>query len=462
MIESLLRALEASRDTPLCMGLDDMGGLAWQQTGEQLLSRIGAWQGWLRAEGVRPGDRVGIDLSRGPELLPAHAAALAIGSCVVPLNPALTPGERSRVLERAALRTLITGDSTPIKSGSAELTLSSPDTPALLIFTSGTTGEPKGVPHTLSGLEANLEGLAETWALQPGERMLHALPAHHVHGLVLGLYGCARLGMPIVLVPRFQVEACLHALQAFEIQVFMGVPTMYHRLAQAASVPALPAARLFISGSAPLSAHDFSSFEHRFGHRPLERYGLTETLIVSSNPLKGERRAGTVGLALPKTEIQLAADGEILVRGPAVLQGYWQDPAGTAAALRDGFFCTGDLGSFDSAGYLVISGRKKELIIVGGSNVLPGEVEHALAGDPAVDELAVAGLPDPDRGEVVAAFVVLLPGADPSAAERRLRDRAEADLARYKRPVVFHFVPALPRNAMGKVDRRALRSRGAS
>jgi len=234
---------------------------------------------------------------------------------------------------------------------------------------------------------------------------------------------------------------------------------MYHRmrLAEADDLPAtLPDMRLFVSGSAPLSPGDFAGFAARFGLEPLERYGLTETLIVTSNPLHGARLPGTVGTPLPGTQVRLAGDGEIEVRGPAVMHGYWRDAAASAACFRDGWFRTGDLGEWHASGHLRIAGRLKELIIVGGSNVLPGEVEHALAGVDGVDELAAAGLDDADRGEVVCAFVVASPGADRAGVEAALRARAERELAAYKRPGSYRFVEALPRNAMGKVDRRAL------
>jgi malonyl-CoA/methylmalonyl-CoA synthetase len=325
-----------------------------------------------------------------------------------------------------------------------------------LIFTSGTTGDPKGVPLTLENLASNLADLEVTWELRAQDRLLHVLPAHHVHGLVLALYGSVRARMTVVLAPRFEPEACLAALASERITVLMGVPTMYHRLARVSAVPALPEMRVFISGSAPLAPDDFALCAQRFGQAPLERYGLSETLIVSSNPLHGERRPGAVGHALPHAEVRLAEDGEIEVRGPSVMAGYWRDESASAGVFRDGFFRTGDLGRRDEAGYLCIAGRKKELIIVGGSNVLPGEVELALAGDPEVEELAAAGVADAERGEVVAAFVVAAPGAEPARIEARLRERADAGLAAYKRPRLYRFLAALPRSTMGKVDRRAL------
>lgn len=456
MIEAALERLESSRAAEAQVGLDEAGEVLWRQSAGDLLDAVAAWQALLHGRGVAPGDRVAVELPRGPELLPAHLAALACGACVVPINPALPAADRARVLERARVAALLEHEDERPAAGGA-VSLAAHDGPALLIFTSGTTGEPKGVPHTRANLEANLDALARTWALRPGEPLLHTLPAHHVHGLVLALYGSARIGMPIFLMPRFDAARALHALARHEIGVFMGVPTMYHRMCGAAEVPeAFPRMRVFVSGSAPLSPDDFAAFEARFGFAPLERYGLTETLIVTSNPLEAERIPGTVGRALPGTEVRLAPDGEIEVRGPGVMHGYWEDAGADALSFRDGWFRTGDLGTWHESGALRISGRLKELIIVGGSNVLPGEVEQALAGVEGVDELAAAGLPDADRGEIVAAFVVSRPGRDAGAIEAALRERAEAQLAAYKRPRSYRFVAELPRNAMGKIDRRRL------
>lgn len=456
MIRETLEALDAHASKEVLRGLDASGAQAWRCTGADVLRAVGGWQARLRELGVRAGDRVAIDVPRGPDLLPTHLAALASGACVVPLNPALTAAERARVLQRAEPAALLDAAERPGAPAVPRLAGRDLERPALLMFTSGTTGDPKGVPLSLSNLESNLDGLAATWELREGDRLLHALPAHHVHGLVLALYGAARLAMAIVMHPRFDADRCLESLERDGVTVFMGVPTMYHRMVRAAREPSLRGMRAFISGSAPLAPRDFADFEARFGHAPVERYGLTETMIVTSNPLRGDRRPGTVGLPLPDTEVRLAADGEIEVRGPGVMSGYWRDPAASAAAFDGGFFRTGDLGRRDAAGYLCISGRKKELIIVGGTNVLPGEVERALGEESGVEELAAAGLPDPDRGEVVVAWVVPGPAEDHAALESRLRARAEAELAPYKRPRAYRFVGELPRNAMGKVDRRAL------
>ena len=458
MIERALAALEAAGDREVWTGLDASGEVEQRLGARALAGRIGAWQDHLDRNGVRPGQRVAIDLPRSPDLLAAHLAVLASGACAVPLNPALRPAERERVLARAEPSCLLDSAESAGRPTPARLAPVAAERPALLIFTSGTTGEPKGVPLSLANMEANLEALASTWQLSEEDRLLHALPAHHVHGLVLALYGSVRLALPIVALPRFDAALCLESIERRGVTVFMGVPTMYHRLVKCPVRAQVAGVRVFISGSAPLSPRDFHAFRGRFGHAPLERYGLSETLIVSSNPLHGERRAGTVGHALPRSEVRLAPDGEIEVRGAAVMAGYWRDARATAQVFDGSWFRTGDLGEYDLAGYLRISGRKKELIIVGGSNVLPGEVELALGETEGVADLAVAGLPDPDRGEVVAAFVCADPAADPAELEERLRERAEERLAGYKRPRVYRFVDELPRNSMGKVDRRALRS----
>jgi malonyl-CoA/methylmalonyl-CoA synthetase len=458
MIRRLLDALEDKREHTLLSGLDARAEIAWERTGAALLARAGAWQRLVLDRGVRPGDRVAVEVPRGPELLPAHLAVMSSGAAVVPLNPALTPTERSRVLESADLRAHIGASEVPGRGGAIRLKETPVESPGLLIFTSGTTGEPKGVPLTQANLEANLAALAAAWGLTPSDRLLHVLPAHHVHGLVLALYGSIRLGIPLLLDEKFDADRALVTLARHATTVFMGVPTMYHRMVRSATEIDLRHVRVFISGSAPLSPEDFRAFESRFGHRPVERYGLTETMIVTTNPLDGERRPGTVGTPLAGAEVSLASDGEIEVRGPSVMSGYWRAPELSRDAFHDGRFRTGDLGEHDERGYLVVSGRRKELILVGGSNVLPGEVERALAAEPDVDEIAVAGLPDADLGEVVAAFVVAPSGTDLGSLEQRLRARADEQLAPYKRPRRYAFLTQLPRNSMGKIDRDALRA----
>ncbi len=456
MIAKTLASLEQTGAADALVGLNSNGDRIWRCSGDELLQQAAAWQAWLSHEGMQVGDRVSVDLARGPQLVAAHLAILATGGCVVPINSSLTDIERARVLDRADLHTQINDAVVPGQASTLRLAERKADSPALLIFTSGTTGEPKGVPLSETNLEANLDGLARAWRLSSEDRLLHALPLHHLHGLVLALYGSLRLGLSVAVMERFDASLVLRTIERERITVFMGVPTMYHRMADAAVETSVDSMRVFISGSAPLATRDFERFHARFGFEPVERYGLSETMIVASNPIDAERRPGSVGRALPETEIRFANDGEIEVRGPAVMQGYWRAEDISAESFHDGFFKTGDLGRLDEAGYLVINGRKKELIIVGGSNVLPGEVEAALISVEGVAELAAAGITDPDRGEVVGIFVVPRKESDPQALETALRRQAESSLAAYKRPRVYRFLAELPRNAMGKVDRRAL------
>lgn len=500
------KRLARDPDRLLFERLDPSGAISWRQTRGELSDDAARWMAALRAAGVGPGDRVALSLGKSTGLVTAHLAVLGVGACVVPLNPALSAAETDAVLRQADVALAITnaavltrapetrhavrgpwwvadGDGVPpdtellldvlagFRSG-PEPRVGTADEDALLLFTSGTTGQPKGVGLTHANIAANLHALlVETWRMTEDDRLLHALPPHHLHGLALGLYGTLFTGGAAVLVERFDPAVVLAGLNTQRISVFMGVPTMYHRMVETAGDFALDSVRLCISGSAPLSIETFRRFAARFGQRIVERYGLTETAINTSNPIDGECRAGTVGTALPGIEVGVfdATDhrplphgqhGEIRVRGPNVFHGYWRNPAATAEAFHDGWFRTGDMGVLDADGYLTIDGRMKELIIVGGTNVTPGEVEAALEPETGVRDVAVAGVPDADLGEKVAAFVVPRDGADPATLEARLRQRVERDLAPYKRPRLYRFLDEIPRNAMGKVERGKLGAAG--
>jgi malonyl-CoA/methylmalonyl-CoA synthetase len=277
----------------------------------------------------------------------------------------------------------------------------------------------------------------------------------HAHGLCVGLHGTLLAGASAVLVSRFDVDAVLDAVGEHVASLFFGVPTMYHRLAQSPRVGELARLRLCVSGSAPLPAELHRALAERGGQQVLERYGMTETLMLVSNPYDGERRPGTVGLPLPGVDLRLA-DGEgaeIQVRGPNVFTGYWERPQATAESFIDGRFRTGDLGAVDSDGYVRILGRSKELIISGGFNVYPREIEEVLLAHPDVAEVAVIGTPSEEWGEIVTAFIV--PAGDHHAAEPLLAFAAER-LAPYKRPRLVHIVDSLPRNALGKVLKHEL------
>jgi malonyl-CoA/methylmalonyl-CoA synthetase len=487
--------------------LEPNGETTWQQTRGALLEDASRLMAALQAAGIRPGDRVGLSLSKSGGLATAHLAVLGIGAGVVPLNPALTPREMEAVLQRAEAKLASTTPETVTRAPSITAVVAGPwwvsgtsvdqpdgttllsgiladaqagpeptdradDDLALMLFTSGTTGTPKGVGLTHRNLQANLQALlVDTWEMGEDDRLLHALPPHHLHGLGLGLYGTLYTGCAAVLLERFDPAVVFHALGPHRISVFMGVPTMYHRMLDVEGEVCVASMRLFTCGSAPLSVGTFRKFQERFGFTPVERYGLTETAINTSNPLHGPQKAGSVGLPLPGVEVgvfapetqqQLATGqtGEIWVRGPNVFSGYWNNPEATADAFHQDWFRTGDLGAFSEDGYLAIVGRMKELIIVGGTNVTPGEVEAVLELEAGVHECAVAGVPDPDLGERIVAFIVPREGEEPAAIEARLRARVEQDLAPYKRPRLYRFLSEIPRNAMGKVERGKLKEMG--
>ncbi len=348
---------------------------------------------------------------------------------------------------------------------------SRPEDPALIVYTSGTTGAPKGAVLSHANLVAGTEALRLAWAWEPEDRLVLALPLCHVHGLCAGLFGTLGAGASAVVLPRFRAEAVLDAAGRERASLFFGVPTMYHRLLDTTRAAELGRLRLCVSGSAPLPVALWRQVRDRAGVSVLERYGMSETLLTLSNPLEGERRPGTVGLPLPGAEVRIgpppggppkpagsapvrsADEGELLVRGPMVFGGYWERPDATAACFTDGWFRTGDIASVDEAGYVSIRARATELVISGGWNVYPAEVEDVLHGCPGVVDVAVTGTPSAEWGEAVTAWVVSDGSlGDPSPLLAFAADR----LAAYKRPRVVHFVDALPRNAMGKVVRAEL------
>jgi malonyl-CoA/methylmalonyl-CoA synthetase len=277
-----------------------------------------------------------------------------------------------------------------------------------------------------------------------------------MHGLGVGLHGTLHAGASAVVLPGFEPNAVFEAIAEHDASLFFGVPTLYHRLAESTRVGELNRLRLCVSGSAPLPAELHTRFESLTGQRIVERYGMTETVMLVSNPVDGERRPGTVGLPLPGVEMRLVGDpAEIEVRGANIFGGYWERPEANAEAFReDGFFRTGDLGRLDDAGYLVISGRARELLISGGYNVYPREVEEALAEHAGISECAVVGTPSPEWGDAITAYVVALPGVKITAEE--VRAFLAQRLAPYKHPRLVHCIETLPRNALGKVQKHRL------
>jgi malonyl-CoA/methylmalonyl-CoA synthetase len=419
----------------------------------------------------------------------AVVGVLAAGVAVVPINPQLGEAELRHVLTDSEPELLLGAPASALpalgaippladvdRAAGAELPADPPDPerPALIVYTSGTTGPPKGAVLSRRALAANLDALASVWDWTAADRLTHALPLFHVHGLVLGVLGPLRVGGQLHHLGRFDPTAVAAALEAGATLVF-GVPTMYHRLAAAAAedprlAAALARARLLVSGSAPLPKPDFERIEELTGQRIVERYGLTETLIDAAVRVGGSARPGYVGEPLPGVELRLVADegtdvdarddetiGEVVVRGPNLFSGYLNRPEATAAAVRDGWFYTGDVAARAPDGALRIVGRRStDLIKTGGYKVGAGEVEAALLGHPGVGEAAVIAAPDPDLGERIVAFVVAVDGAPPPTADELIAHVA-GQLAPYKRPREIRFVEALPRNALGKLLKQQLR-----
>ncbi|HUO95698.1 MAG TPA: AMP-binding protein [Steroidobacteraceae bacterium] len=451
--------------------------------------------------GVAPADRVALQVDKSPDAVVLYVACLRLGAVLLPLNTAYTPAEleyfladaRPRIAvvrpsERARLGPLARDAGCPcvetlgvdgtgslleraraMRAPSAERERLPADALAALLYTSGTTGRSKGAMLTRGNLASNGAALAAAWRFSADDVLLHALPLFHVHGLFISINTVLAAGASLLLVPKFDAAEVLRLLPS--ASVLMGVPTYYTRLLEEAGLDrrATAGMRLFVSGSAPLLPDTHRDFEARTGHKILERYGMTETLVNASNPYDRERRPGSVGPALPGVAIRVTdpatgavasrpgAIGMLEVRGPNVFRGYWNDPEKTAASFtRDGFFVTGDLGAIDAAGYVQIVGRAKDLVISGGYNVYPKEVESELDALPGVIESAVIGLPHADLGEVVTAIVALRPGA--ALAEAEALAALGTRLARYKVPRRIVFVSELPRNTMGKVQKATLRA----
>ena len=496
---ALLEAHFPADRSAACLETPD--GAVWTFVGVEAESA--RYANLMRERGVTPGDRVAVQVEKSPQALILYLACLRAGAVYLPLNPAYPERELDYFLGDAEPRMVVVRPESPNglarlceRHGIAEpLTLgtgddgnlveagrSMPDTfdtveresgdLAALLYTSGTTGKPKGAMLTHANLYSNAQVLHETWGFRAGDVLLHMLPIFHTHGLFVACHTSLLNGSPMIFCPRFDAaEACRLLPRA---TVFMGVPTFYVRLLGEAGFAEEQCAnvRLFVSGSAPLLEQTFEEFRERTGHTILERYGMTECGMSTSNPLDAERRAGTVGLPLPGVDLRVAGDdgapagpgevGEIEFKGPNVFTGYWRMPEKTAEEFTaDGYFRSGDLGRASEDGYVAIVGRGKDLVISGGFNVYPKEVELLIDKLGAVVESAVIGLPHPDFGEQVTAVVVREPGADRPSGQSVI-DALKQDLAGYKVPKEVFFVDELPRNAMGKVQKSVLRNRLAS
>ena len=456
---------------------------------------------YLQNLGVAAGDRIALQLPKCLPFIYLHLAVMRLGAISLPLNPGYPAHELRYFLQDAAARFLfadaaaqpgiapllpdlpalqacifldvssIAPPQSPVPSPQSPISPLPLDPAAtcLMIYTSGTTGRPKGAELTHGNLSANLDSLHEAWGWRADDVLLHVLPIFHVHGLLVALHGALHAGATAVLQPTFNAAQTLRTLQERRCTVFMGVPTIHRRLvgaAQAAGVD-LGHMRLFTSGSDRLPDDLFQAFQATFGHTLLERYGMSETGMITSNPLHGERRVGSVGLPLPGVAVRIVDPdtgaalpdnqiGEVQVRGANVCKGYWRQPEKTAVAFTtDGWFRTGDLGLREPDGYITLKGRAKDLIISGGFNVYPPEVELVLAQHPAVQASAVIGCPDAEWGERVTAVIIRRPGTAVTAAE--IIAHCQAHLVGYKAPRRVLFVDDLPRNALGKVAKAQLR-----
>lgn len=447
--------------------------------------------------GIRPGDRIAIQAEKSVEALLTYLAALRMGAVYLPLNTAYTAAEVEYFLEDAGPTLFICRpqDKAGLSAlcarlgvahclsldpdGGGELAEAADRQPddladveaaedalAAILYTSGTTGRSKGAMLSHANLCSNAQTLCSFWKFSANDRLLHALPIFHTHGLFVATNITICAGSAMIFLPRMDAAELVRLMP--RATVLMGVPTFYTRLlAEPAFTHALAShMRLFVSGSAPLSAETHREFSARTGHAILERYGMTETNMNTSNPYDGERVPGSIGIPLPGVEVQIADPdtgrplpqgevGVIEVRGPNIFQGYWRMPEKTAEEFRpNGFFITGDLGLIDEKGYFRIVGRAKDLIISGGFNIYPAEVEAELDAVPGVAESAVIGVAHPDLGEAV---VAIIRSHDQEPDEAGVLTAIEHRLARFKQPRRVIFVPELPRNTMGKVQKRLLR-----
>ncbi|MEZ5743465.1 MAG: AMP-binding protein [Sphingomonadaceae bacterium] len=463
-------------------------GRAWTYAG---IEHESAWLGaQLAALGVMPGERVLVQTDKNVETLVLYFAVIRIGAIYLPLNIDYTESELAyfagdatpvlavcreqsvalfeRIGGGATVRTLAQLWESLTEETAAPVAREADDIAAIL-YTSGTTGKPKGAMLTNANLRSNGEMLIDFWEFTSDDRLIHALPIFHVHGLFVAVHCVLFSGASMVFLPKFESGAVIDLLP--QSTVLMGVPTFYIRLLadDRFTQEASGNMRLFISGSAPLSADIHRAFEGRCGHRVLERYGMTETGMLTSNPYHGERRAGYVGPPLPGVDLRIAdaETGAVLeqgevgiveVKGANVFAGYWQMPEKTATEFRDdGYFITGDMGFIDADGYIQLVGREKDLIISGGLNVYPAEVEALLDDRADVAEAAVIGVPHPDFGEAVVAVVQPAGAFDADAVREELR----RDLAAFKVPKQVIAVDELPRNTMGKIQKKLLREQYA-
>ncbi|MBS1854332.1 MAG: AMP-binding protein [Acidobacteria bacterium] len=413
----------------------------------------------LASRGLKTGDRLCVYLANSVEMIDLFLACVKLGVIFVPINILYRDREIDHILRDAEPADVIR-DASGLTAQAAAMPDTRPaaaldgDAPAGIIYTSGTTGASKGAVLTHNNFAANAVNLLTAWQITAADRFLLALPLFHVHGLGNGIHCWLASGCRMRLLERFEHQKAAAEFLDFRPTLFFGVPTVYVRLLDLPAETAREIGggmRLFVSGSAPLPAQVLEEFRARFGHTILERYGMSETLMNIGNPYIGERRPGSVGLPLPGVSVKLI-EGEIHLKGPNVFAGYWRRPEATRDAFRDGWFRTGDLATCSEDGYYTLSGRKSDLIISGGFNIYPREIEEFLAEQEEVAEAAVKARPDAVRGEVPVAYVVLRA----EVTREELEARCRAKLASFKIPREFHVVEKLPRNAMGKIQKHLL------
>jgi malonyl-CoA/methylmalonyl-CoA synthetase len=489
VVEAFVRHAESTPEK-LCVRFE---GERW--TYDRLRGRAETFAAALKSWGLQPGERVALFLGNSPNFLTAYLGTHLARGVVVPVNVQYRRAELRHIFDDAGVRLCLTDEERRPELDRARKDLPElevvieagdelesfldaaedhePELPgdedlAVIAYTSGTTGRSKGAMLLHRNLVANIEAICTAWQWTADDHLLLTLPLFHTHGLMVGAHGTFFVGSSAELWRKFDAARVYDALLEGSFTMFFGVPTMYTRLLrEAATREERPRPlRLYVSGSAALSPQAFEEFEKLFGERILERYGMTETGMNLTNPYDGERRPGTVGGPFPKQEARVvdietreplpaSEVGEIEVRGPHVFVEYRNRPEATEESFdEDGWFRTGDLGYVSEDGYFTISGRAKELIISGGYNVYPREVEEMLEGCPGVAEVAVVGLPDEEFGEQVTAAVVR---DDPALTAEKVTDFCREDLASYKKPRQVVFVDALPRNAMGKVLKHEVR-----
>lgn len=495
MSNHLFDAIRASAAASDAIFMETIDGRRW--TYADVLRLSGQIAGAIDVLGVRPGDRVAVQVDKSPLALMLYLACVRAGAVYLPLNTAYTLAELDYFISDAEPRLVVVspkaregvekiaqahgaivetlgtdGSGTLMELAREEPSdfidaARAPDDLAAILYTSGTTGRSKGAMLTHDNLLSNALSLRDCWQVTAKDRLIHALPIFHTHGLFVATNVTLVAGASMFLLPKFDPDEILSLMP--RATLMMGVPTFYVRLLQhdGLTPQAVAGMRLFISGSAPLLAETHAEFKARTGHAILERYGMTETNMNTSNPYDGERIAGTVGLPLPGVSVRVTdpASGEALgqeqtgmieIKGPNVFKGYWRMPEKTAAEFtKDGYFISGDLGKVDEAGYIHIVGRGKDLMISGGYNIYPKEVETEIDQLDGVDESAVIGVAHPDFGEGVTAIVVCKAGA--TLTEKDILQALHDRLAKYKQPKRVLFVDDLPRNTMGKVQKNLLR-----